>query len=71
MDLFSVVKKGIKMEMFCSIFWTREDIRNLLKKNGQDCSEENIDRFLDQLDVRYFEEMCIQDGWECLSSMIR
>ena len=51
------------METFCSIFWTREDIRNLLKKNGQDCSEENIDRFLDRLDVRYFEEMCIQDGW--------
>jgi len=71
LDLFSVVKKGIKMETFCSIFWTREDIRNLLKKNGQDCSEENIDRFLDQLDVRYFEEMCIQDGWERLSSMIR
>ena len=59
------------METFCSIFWTREDIRKLLKKNGQDCSEENIDRFLDRLDVRYFEEMCIQDGWERLSSMIR
>ena len=59
------------METFCSIFWTREDIRKLLKKNGQDCSEENIDRFLDRLDVRHFEEMCIQDGWERLSSMIR
>ena len=34
------------------------------------CSEESIDRFLDQLDVRYFEEMCIQDGWERLSSLV-
>ena len=59
------------METFCSIFWTREDIRILLEKYGKDCSEESIDRFLDQLDVRYFEDMCIQDGWERLSSMIR
>ena len=59
------------METFCSISWTREDIRNLLKENGKNCSEESIDRFLDQLNVRYFEEMCMQDGWERLSSLIR
>jgi hypothetical protein len=42
----------------------------LLEDHGLDCSEESIDRFLDQLDVRYFEEMCIQDGWERLSSLV-
>ena len=59
------------METFCSIIWTREDIRTLLEEHGEDGSEENINRFLEQLDVRYFEEMCIQDGWERLSSMLR
>lgn len=58
------------METFCNISWTREDIRTLLEDHGLDCSEESIDRFLDQLDVRYFEEMCIQDGWERLSSLV-
>lgn len=59
------------METFCSIIWTREDIRTLLKEHGEECSEESINRFLEQMDVRYFEEMCIQDGWERLSSMLR
>ena len=58
------------METFCNISWTREDIRTLLEDHGLDCSEESINRFLDQLDVRYFEEMCIQDGWERLSSLV-
>ena len=58
------------METFCNISWTREDIRTLLEDHGLDCSEESINRFLEQLDVRYFEEMCIQDGWERLSSLV-
>ena len=58
------------METFCNISWTREDIRTLLEDHGLDYSEESINRFLDQLDVRYFEEMCIQDGWERLSSLV-
>ena len=66
----SILIEEFKMETFCSISWTREDIRTLLEDHGRDCSEESIDRFLDQLDVRYFEEMCIQDGWERLSSLV-
>lgn len=58
------------METFCSISWTRNDIRILLEDHGKDCSEESINRFLDQLDVRYSEEMCIQDGCERLSSLV-
>lgn len=66
----SILIEECKMETFCSISWTREDIRTLLEDHGKDCSEESINRFLDQLDVRYFEEMCIQDGWERLSSLV-
>ena len=66
----SILIEECKMETFCSISWTREDIRTLLEDHGKDFSEESIDRFLDQLDVRYFEEMCIQDGWERLSSLV-
>lgn len=66
----SILIEECKMETFCSISWTREDIRTLLEDHGKDCSEESINRFLDQMDVRYFEEMCIQDGWERLSSLV-
>ena len=54
-------------EIFAQITWMRQDIRQLLEDNALDRSEEAVDRFLDRLDLRRFEEACIEDGWERLS----
>ena len=57
-------------DTFLEIKSCREDIQNLLEEQGKDSSEQAIDNFLKKLDLRYFEEMCIQNGWEILQSMI-
>lgn len=54
-------------EIFAQITWMRQDIRQLLEDNDLDSSEEAVDRFLERLDLRRFEEACIEDGWERLS----
>lgn len=54
-------------EIFAQITWTRQDIRQLLEDNGLDNTEEAVDRFFERLDLRRFEEACIEDGWERLS----
>ena len=54
-------------EIFDQITWTRQDIRQLLEDNDFDNSEEAVDGFLERLDLRRFEESCIEDGWERLS----
>lgn len=54
-------------EIFAQITWMRQDIRQLLEDNDLDSSEEGVDRFLERLDLRRFEEACIEDGWERLS----
>ena len=57
-------------ETFLEIKWGREDIEKLLEECGKNSSEQEIDNFMKKLDIRYFEEMCIQSGWEILQSMI-
>lgn len=54
-------------EIFAQITWTRQDIRQLLEDHDLDYTEEAIDNFLQRLDLRRFEEACIEDGWERLS----
>lgn len=54
-------------EIFARITWTRQDIRQLLEDNDLDSTDEAVDRFLQGLDLRRFEEACIEDGWERLS----
>ena len=54
-------------EIFAQITWTRQDIRQLLEDNDLDSNEEAVDGFLERLDLRRFEESCIEDGWERLS----
>lgn len=54
-------------EIFAQITWTRQDIRQLLEDHDLDNTEEAVDRFLERLDLRRFEEACIEDGWERLS----
>ena len=54
-------------DIFAQITWMRQDIRQLLEDNDLDSSEEAVDRFLERLDLRRFEEACIEDGWERLS----
>lgn len=57
-------------ETFLEIKWCKEDIQKLLEEQGKDSSEQAIDSFLEKLDMRYFEERCIQCGWEILQSMV-
>lgn len=54
-------------DVIAQIIWTRQDVRQLLEDNGFNSTEEAVDRFLKRLDLRRFEEACIQDGWERLS----
>ena len=54
-------------DVIAQIIWTRQDVRQLLEDKGFNSTEEAVDRFLKRLDLRRFEEACIQDGWERLS----
>ena len=54
-------------EIFAEITWTRQDIRQLLEEHDLESTEEAVDQFLERLDLRRFEEACIEDGWERLS----
>ena len=53
-----------------TIQWSTEDIGNLLKSNGYEGNDSEIEDFLNNFDMRYFEEKCIQFGWEMLQSKI-
>ena len=57
-------------DAFLVIKWTRNDIKNLLEENGMNSSENSVQEFLDKLDIRFFEEQCIQDGMERLASKL-
>ncbi len=57
-------------DTFLEIRWCKNDIENLLKNNGMDSSEQSVNAFLEQFDIRYFEEICIQIGWEMLQTAI-
>lgn len=57
-------------DVILNINWSKSDIQKLLEENGQDSSEQAINKFLKQFDIRYMEEMCIQTGWEMLQSAI-
>ena len=57
-------------EIFAQITWTRQDILQLLEDNDLDSNEEAVDRFLERLDLRRFEEACIEDGWERRSWLV-
>lgn len=57
-------------DVILNIKWSKSDIQKLLEENGQDSSEQSVNEFLKQFDIRYMEEMCIQTGWEMLQSAI-
>ena len=70
-NIFSFAWRIKKMSYtFLEIKWRKEDIQNLLKDNGMDSSEQAVNNFLEKFDIQYFEEMCIQTGWEMLQSAI-
>ena len=64
------VKEKRMKDTFLEIKWRKEDIQKLLKDNGMDSSEQAVNNFLEKFDIQYFEEMCIQTGWEMLQSAI-
>ena len=64
------VKEKRMKDTFLEIKWRKEDIQKLLKDNGMDSSEQAVNSFLEKFDIQYFEEMCIQTGWEMLQSAI-
>lgn len=53
-----------------AIQWSTEDVGKLLKSKGYEGNDSEIENFLNNSDMRYFEEMCIQFGWEMLQSKI-
>lgn len=53
-----------------AIQWSTEDIGNLLKSKGYEGNDIEIEDFLNNFDMRYFEEECIQYGWEMFQSKI-
>ena len=53
-----------------SIQWTTEDIECLLKDNGYEGTEKEIKEFLQNFDVRYLEERCVQLGWEMMQGIV-
>lgn len=54
-----------------TIQWKREDIEYILKENGYKGDGKEIEEYMNDFDVRYFEEKCIQFGWEILQSKIK
>lgn len=64
------VKEKRMKDTFLEIKWRKEDIQNLLKDNEMGSSEQAVNAFLEKFDIQYFEEMCIQTGWEILQSAI-
>lgn len=58
-------------DIWSEIKWNKEDIYNLLDEYGCDSSEQAVDSFLKEFDVRNFEKQCIQDGWERLRSAVK
>ena len=58
-------------DIFLEIKWTINDIQELLKTNNYDYSDESIKRFLENLDIDYMEEKCIEFGWDLLQSSIK
>lgn len=53
-----------------TIQWSTEDIGDLLESNGYEGNDSEIEDFLNDFDMRYFEEKCIQFGWEMFQSKI-
>ena len=51
-----------------TIQWSTDDICDLLKSNGYEGNDSEIEGFLNDFDMRYFEEKCIQFGWEMLQN---
>lgn len=59
------------MEEIITIKWTKQDIKDLLANNGRVDSDKEVDKFLEDFDIQYFEDQCIQDGWERLNCILK
>lgn len=57
-------------DVFAAIEWSREDIKVLLSQHGMDNSDVAVEEYLKNLDIRCFEEQCIEDGWERLAAVL-
>ena len=49
-----------------TIQWSRSDIEYLLKDNGYEGNAQQIEQFIENFDIEYFEEKSIECGWEIL-----
>ena len=57
-------------EIISQIKWSREDIINVLTDNDVEPNEENINKFIESFDWRFFEEKLIQYGFEMLAGSV-
>lgn len=53
-----------------TIQWSRADIEYLLKDNGYEGNTQQIEQFMENFDIEYFEEKCIGYGWEILQNEV-
>ena len=58
-------------ETICTIRWTVEDMIEVLKDNGFDCSEETIRRLMDNTNLKkVLYERSREEGWYILDDLV-
>ena len=57
-------------KVISTIQWSRDDIEYLLKDNGYEGNTQQIEQFIENFDIEYFEEKCIECGWEILQNEV-
>lgn len=67
MDAYALKKQ--EENSFVTISFTRDDVRDILKKRGVDDSEQAVDEFIAGLDLAEFKKQCINDGKKRLEKL--
>ena len=52
-------------KVISTIQWSRDDIEYLLKDNGYEGNTQQIEQFIENFDIEYFEEKCIECEFCC------
>lgn len=64
----STLEVMLEQDSLCVIKWNKEDVRTVLKDAGKDASDEEIERYINEFDWKYFQEKLTQEGFEMLKS---
>ncbi len=64
----NILEVMLEHDSLCVINWNKEDVRTVLKDTGKDASDEEIERYINEFDWKYFQEKLTQEGFEMLKS---